>query len=166
MKVIKTANFLKKQAQYGDLPGDPGLPPGVTNQMIDKQFGDNEPTNYSKQAGELETKIDWTRTTTELITAGYDVRGLPQTGMGDIQIYYQYNADVSGSEVQIKDLRVLDIKVWMGGQYQPLTTSSLNIKEGIFEGFQDEIALQEQQVIQEQHEGSIDYGPDTSEELY
>jgi hypothetical protein len=43
MKEIKTDNYLKKEARWNDLPGDPGLPPGVTNHMIDEQFGSDEP---------------------------------------------------------------------------------------------------------------------------
>lgn len=166
MKIIKTANYIKKQAQYGDLPGDPSLPPGVSNRMIDEQFGVDDSTDYSKQAGEYEAKINWTETTTNLINAGYDVRGLPQTGAGDIIMYYEYDAVVDGPNVAIQNLRVLDIKVWMGGQYQPLTVSEPSVKEGIFEGYKDEIAQQEQSVIKEQHEGSINYRPDTSKDLY
>ena len=124
MKIIQTKNFLKKQAQFGgSLPGDPSLPPGVTNQMIDEQFGGEESTDYSTQSGEFETKVDWGKETTDLINAGYDVRGLPQQGVGDIIAYYTYDAEVFGEDVEIQNLRVSDIKILMGGQYQPLTVS-------------------------------------------
>jgi len=168
MKIIQTKNFLKKQAQFGrDLPGDPGLPPGVTNQMIDERFGGKEDyRNYTKQSGEFETKVDWGKETTELINAGYDVRGLPQQGPGDIIAYYEYDAEVLGEEVQISNLRVLDIKVLMGGQYQPLTVSEPETKEGIFEGLQEQIAEQEKIIIKEQSDAEQDYGPDRTEEIY
>lgn len=42
MKEIKTENYIKKEARWSQLPGDPGLPPGVTNRMIDEQFGSDE----------------------------------------------------------------------------------------------------------------------------
>ena len=175
MKIIQTSNFLKKQAQFGgSLPGDTGLPPGVTNQMIDKQFGEEISSDYSKQSGEYEIKVDWGQLTQDLINAShqdrqgnmiaYDIRGLPQQGIGDIIIYYEYDAEVLGEDVTISDIRLLDIKTLMGGQYQPLTVSEPATKEGIFDGFQDEIAEQEKMIIREQDAGSRDYGPDTRDE--
>lgn len=167
MKIIKTSNFLKKQAQFNNnLPGDPGLPPGVTDQMISEQFDGPESSDYSNQSGEFSTNVDWTRETTDLINTGYDVQGLPQQGVGNIIIYYEYNAEILGEEVRINDLKMLDIKVQMGSQYQALTVSSPETKQGIFEGLQDEIVRQEKDIITEQHEGGRDYGPDTSREMY
>ena len=156
MKIIQTDSFLKKQAQFNrDLPGDPSLPPGVTNQMISERFDGGDSTDYTKQSGEHAFKIDWGKETTELINASYDVRGLPQQGLGDIIIYYEYDAEVIGEDIQIKNLRLLDIKVLMVNQYQPLTVSDFSTKEGIFEGYKDEIAEQEKIIIKEQHQGNV-----------
>lgn len=165
MKIIQTSSFLKKQAQFNNLPGDIGLPPGTTNQMIDRQFGGNDVSNFTKQSGELETKVDWAALTSELINVGHDVMGLPQQGLGDIIIFYGYDAETLGSEIKINNLRMLDIKVLMGGRYQALTVSEPSTKEGIFEGFQDEIVQQEKMVIAEQSKGQHN-GTDTKEEQY
>jgi hypothetical protein len=166
MKIVKTNRFLKKQAAFGDLPGDPGLPPGVTNQMIDQSAGIDDGTDYSKQSGQFEAKIDWQKEVTELINAGYDVRGLPQQGEGNLIVYYEYDADVINGQVGIQNLRLLDMKTFVGGQYQELTVSEPSTKEGIFEGLQDSIASQEQIIIREQNEGALGQGPDTREEAY
>ena len=167
MKIVKTDNYLKKQAGYGDLPGDPGLPPGVTNQIIDNQFeGVDDGTDYSKQSGQYESKVNWAKEVSELINAGYDVRGLPQQGEGNIIVYYEYDAEVVNSQVSIQNLRLLDIKTLSGGQYQGLTVSEPSTKEGIFEGLQDSIASQEQMIITEQNEGAFGQGPDTREEAF
>jgi hypothetical protein len=154
MKIIKTDNFLKKEAQFNGMPGDPGLPPGVTNRMIDEQFGDGGSEEYTKQSGEHEFQVDWATETTELINAGYDVQGLPQQGIGNLVIYYEYDADVYGEEVTINNLRLLDMKVWQGNQYQPLTVSDPSTKEGIFEGFQDKIVEQEKIIVEEYHQAN------------
>lgn len=164
MKIIETSNFLKKQAQFNDLPGDPSLPPGVTNQMISEQFDGGDTADYTKQFGEHEFKIDWAAETTKLINAGYDVQGLPQQGLGDIIVYYEYDAEVFGNEVQINNLRLSDIKVWDGQAFQVLTVSEPKTKEGIFDGLQEEIVQQEKNIIKESHIGSQDYGPDTRDE--
>ncbi len=40
MKEIKTENYIKKQAQWGQsLPGDPGYPPGVTEDIVNERGG-------------------------------------------------------------------------------------------------------------------------------
>ena len=56
MKEIRTIDYVNKQAQFGNLPGDPGLPPGVTNRMINEQFGspEREDIEGSKLAWEVE----------------------------------------------------------------------------------------------------------------
>ena len=149
MKIINTSNFLKKEAQ-SRLPGDPGLPPGVTNYMIDKQFEEPEISDYSKQSGEYEARIDWNKEINELVNAGYDVRGLPQQGIGHIKVYYQYDAEVFNEEININNLKLLDIKTFMGGKYQSLTVSEPSTKEGIFEGLENEIVQQEKLIITEQ----------------
>ena len=146
MKKIQTNRFLKKQAQFNSLP--------------------QESKNYLEQSGEYEAKIDWSRETTDLINAGYDVQGLPQNGLGDIKVYYSYDAQVQNNDVQVSNLRLLDMMSLMGQKYQPLTVSEPNTKEGIFEGLKDEIAEQEKMIIQEQYNGRIDHGPDRTEELY
>jgi len=165
MKIIKTKDYLKKESQYS-LPGDPNLPTGVTEEMIGDRFGEPDSTSYSKQSGEYEFKIDWAKETTELINAGYDIRGLPQNGIGDIVVYYEYDADVQGENIQINNLRMLDIKTLLNGRYQPLTVSEPNTKQGIFEGLEDNIAQQEKNVIREQHIGKQSIEPDTREDSF
>lgn len=175
MKIIQTKSFLKKQAQFNSLPGDTGLPPGVSNQMIDKQFGAGEPTDYRNQTGEYETKVDWGQLTQDLLNASstdgqgnivaYDVGGLPQRGIGNIVVYYTYDAEEFGGDITISNIRLLDIKTLMGGQYQPLTVSEPATKEGIFDGFQDEIVEQEKRIIKEVSQGQP-WEPDRTEELY
>jgi hypothetical protein len=167
MKEFKTKNYIEKKAQFNtDLPGDPGLPSGVSDQIISDQFDGGDSTDYSKQAGEYETKVDWAEETQELVNAGYDVMGLPQRGLGDIKVYFEYDAQVYGGDVTISNIRLLDIKVLMGGQYQALTVKEPATKEGLFEGLQEEIVEQERIIIKEQHEGSIGIRPDRTEELY
>lgn len=165
MKIIQTSNFLKKQAQFGSLPGDPSLPPGVTNQMIDKQFGSEEPKNYSEQSGEYETQVDWEILTRELVNASYDVGSLPYFGRGELSFYYEYDAEVSNGEVTILDIRLLDIKTLMDKQYQPLTVSEPETKEAIFSGYKDEIVAQEKEIIREVSQEEP-WGADGTEELY
>ena len=164
MKIIKTNRFLKKQAQFADS----NLPPGVTDQMIDNQFGGGGPISkeYPQQSGQYETKVDWSEQTTNLINTGKDVQGLPQRGIGDIIIYYKYDAVVSEEGVEITSLSLLDIKILMGGKYQALTVSDPSTKQGIFEGFQDEIARQEKPLMREYHKSWEHQGPDRTEELY
>jgi hypothetical protein len=36
MKIIKTSGYMKKEGLFNSLPGDPGLPPGVTQRQIDQ----------------------------------------------------------------------------------------------------------------------------------
>ena len=132
--------------------------------MISEQFDGEDITDYTKQFGEHEFKIDWAEETTKLINAGYDVQGLPQQGLGDITTYYQYDAEVFGNDVQINNLRLLDIKVWDGQRFQVLTVSEPKTKEGIFDGLQEEIVQKEKNIIKESHIGSQNYGPDTRDE--
>ena len=42
-----------------DLPGDPSLPPGVTDKMIGDQFGSPDEDVASKQEGETEVNVNW-----------------------------------------------------------------------------------------------------------
>lgn len=162
MKIIQTNRFLKKQAQFADA----NLPPGVTDQMIDEQGRGEEAQTLQNQSGEYEAKIDWGKETNDLINAGYDVQGLPQNGLGDIKVYYTYNAEVYGGDVQINNLTLSDIMTFMGQKYQPLTVSEPSTKNGLFEGLQDEIAEQEKRIIREQSQSGVNYGPDRTEELY
>jgi len=161
MKIIQSKNFLKKQAQFQDF----NLPPGTTDQMIDKQFGSDELKDYTNQSGEYETKVDWTELTRELVNTGYDVGGLPYFGTGDIVVYYKYDAEVNGRDVIIGDIKLLDIKVLVGRQYQPLTVSEPATKEGIFSGFKDDIVEQEKRIIEEVSQEQP-WGTDRTEELY
>ena len=171
MKTIQTSSFLKKQAQYRDF----NLPPGVTDQMIGEQFSGKEPKSYFKQSGEYETKVDWGQLTQDLLNASYtnrqgdvvayDVGGLPQRGLGDVVVYYEYDAEVFGEDVTISNIRLLDIKTLMEGQYRPLTVSEPSTKEGIFDGFQDEIVEQEKRIIKEVSQEQP-WEPDRTEELY
>jgi len=166
MKIIQTDSYLKKQAQFNDLPGDPSLPPGVTNRMIEQHSEGGDVSDLSKQSGDYEKKVNWAEETRNLINAGYDVMGLPQQGLGEIIAYYEYDAEIYGSEVTISNIRLLDIKVLRGNQYQGLTVSDHRTKEGLFDGMKDEIAEREKTVIQEQQLGQDVTGPDTREEMY
>ena len=160
MKKIKTSSYIKKEALWGDLPGDPGLPPGVSNQMIDEQFGGPEPVESSKQSGEYESNIDWEKETMELVSLGEEVDGLPQRGIGDIIFYYEYDSDdLYGS------IRLLNVKQLVGGQYQELRANP-DTKQSVFDKFKDDITNHEKRIIKEQSEGSPGFQPDTREENY
>lgn len=160
MKIIKTKSYLKKQAQWNDLPGDPNLPPGTTHDMIDRQFGEGEEQTFPRQSGEYEKQIDWSNETTNLINTGYDVQGLPQQGIGHIAVYYTYDAEVFGDQVEINNLKLLDIKILTEGKYQPLTVTEPATKEGIFAGLEDEIVDQEKMIIEEQSHNTGYYEED------
>ncbi len=161
MKIIQTLNFLKKQAQFRDF----NLPPGVTDQMVDEQFGGKQPADYSKQSGEFETEINWQEVTSELMSSGIETRGLPRFGRGDIVAYYEYDAEVNGEEVSINDIRLLDIKTLMGDRYQSITVPNPDTKQRIFDGLKVEIAEQEKRVIREVSQEQP-WEPDRTEELY
>jgi hypothetical protein len=156
MKTIQSKNFLKKQAQFRDF----NLPPGTTDQMVDNQFGSPESKSYPNQSGEYEAKVDWVELTRELVNAGYDVGSLPYFGQDPLYFYYEFDAEVSNGDVNILDIRLLDIKILRGSQYQPLTVSTPETKEAIFNGYKDEIASKEKATIQELDASSVDRGPD------
>ena len=94
MKIIKTSDYMEKESQWNRLPGDPNLPPGVTNRMIDDQFGPAEREDIEK------TKMKWEinrENQTIPIIVIYDVEwweGNP--------VPYIYNAlDINGDEIEI-----------------------------------------------------------------
>jgi hypothetical protein len=162
MKIIKTNRFLKKQAQFRDF----NLKPGVTDQMVDQQFGgETAPKPYPNQSGEYESKVDWTDITRDLVNSANDVGGLPYFGQGDLVFYYEYDAEEVNGEVNILDIRLLDIKTLMGDKYQSLTVSEPSTKEAIFSGYKDEIAEQEKRIVKEVSQGQP-WEPDRTEELY
>lgn len=127
MKKIKTDNYVKKQAQFGDLPGDPSLPPGITNNMIDEQFGDATDLieKTAKDTFELERNWDeyaaWYRPERHevlpsgsaliYVTARYKVEGVAPDL--DIDLVVQSIVDGVGrdiSQYEIHDQEAEEIK--------------------------------------------------------
>ena len=152
MKILKTANYLNKESQFRDF----NLPPGVTDRMIEEQFGGEEETeSFPKQSGEYEAQINWEKETNDLINVGYDVQGLPQTGYGTIKVYYTYDAEVYNGEATISNLNLSDMMTFEGQKYMPLIVPDPTTKQGVFEGLQDEIVKQEKIIIQEQSQSSF-----------
>ena len=54
MKNIKTENYLRKQSQINNLPGDINLPPGVTDNDINQRMDSSETISYYDQKGEID----------------------------------------------------------------------------------------------------------------
>lgn len=159
MKILKTAKFLDKKA-YGNYPAD------VTNEVIDKQFAPaQEPSTFSKEEGEYETKIDWTSLIPELVRLGYSVDGLPQRGIGDIKISYTYGGEATAEASTSNNLIVSEVYIFDGEAYRPLIVSDPSIKEGIFDQFQDDIITSTQENIGEMQLGEQNTGPDTRDEF-
>ena len=75
MKEIKTIKYLKKEAQGGELPGDPSLPPGVTQQMIDERFKEEIPIYRNNIEGEIEIPVNWSKINSQMKSLGYNIDG-------------------------------------------------------------------------------------------
>ncbi len=106
MKEIKTDRYLRKEAIYSDLPGDPDLPPGVTQRMIDERFEGTDPIG-GKKVGEIDIPVNWVNVNRDMAQIGYDTTGIPTEGNGNIHLdyLYDYEKDIDGS------IRIGNIKV-------------------------------------------------------
>jgi hypothetical protein len=57
MKIIKSASYIEKEGQW-NLPGDPSLPPGVTQRMIDERYNGPE-DEQSEETDEVYVDVNW-----------------------------------------------------------------------------------------------------------
>ncbi len=112
MKEIKTARYIKKKAIWS-LPGDPGLPPGVTEEMISEHAGDYEEEPEIRQEGESEINVDWNRFNQWFSEGGSLFSG----DMGNridpsiVKIEYTYVYDKNNDQIKdIKPIRLEDYK--------------------------------------------------------
>ena len=122
MKELKTDKYLKKVAQY-DLPGDPNLPHGTTQRMVDKQFGDGE----EDIAGETDI---------ELVINGnefnkwYKDMVLPY-GDNFITFFVKYIYNPNNDDISIKVEKVYDDKGKDLTGYQFETFSSEELEQEV-----------------------------------
>ena len=58
MRIIKSKKYMNKEAIWS-LPGDPQLPPGVTEKQISDVGAGPEPDAVGNQQGESEINVDW-----------------------------------------------------------------------------------------------------------
>ena len=111
MKEIKTANYIKKEAIWS-LPGDPNLPPGVTQRMIDDQVGPDF-DEVDNQKGETEIDVNWPEFNEWFITGGaslpgdFGTRAEPSSVWIEYTYSYDYNTEEAGDvkAIQLKDYK-------------------------------------------------------------
>lgn len=109
MKEIKTDNYMKKEAIWS-LPGDPGLPPGVTQRDIDEQAIEPKENRVSNQEGESEIQVNWPEFSRWFEEGG---ESLPEslrirTEPSGILIKYVYSDD--NGEKDIRPIKIVDYK--------------------------------------------------------
>jgi hypothetical protein len=109
MKEIKTNSYLKKEAQL-DLPGDPGLPPGVNDRMIDERFdgGDSFSQDHKDNKGEIEIGTNWAEINSEMASLGYDTTGVPTEGQGVVNLQYLYDYTINDGNIEVSNIRAIE----------------------------------------------------------
>jgi len=150
MKKISTKRFLDKQAQPfgGDLPGDRGMPPGVSEFDVSPPDVPTQPTSSGDDG-----------------VASVD-------GAIDVEFYYAYthdpNEEYGRTRITPKSL-ALFLKKGMGrpqnpaGQEKILEVSAAEpLGELLFAEFEDSIIQQTEEGIEPEYLG--DLGPDTRDE--
>ena len=101
MKEIKSDNYIKKEAQMGQLPGDPNLPGGVTNKMIDDQSSGPE-ESISNEKGESDVEVDWETFRDWYATGGEplpDIYLKRISPVSAVNMIYTYNYDNNTNEI-------------------------------------------------------------------
>ena len=108
MKEIKTNRYIKKEAQ-SLLPGDPNLPPGVTEQMISEQGESPEEDVKPVQESQVDIKVDWMDFNNWFVSSGDPLpEFLAQKRVPSyITVYYTYNVE-NDEIVNIKANRLVD----------------------------------------------------------
>ena len=86
MKIIRTA-------RYNNLPGDPSLPPGVTNRMIDENAGGGIGSDMYGQQGFFETVVNWDVLMESHLSLGYDVTPAMDAIDGEVSVALYYTFD-------------------------------------------------------------------------
>ena len=89
MKIITT----KKYAQLNSLPGDPGLPPGIDNRMIEENAGFEKDLDRRGEKGFLEINIDWDQLLSSHMDLGYDASPSMEAVSGNVPAKIDYTFD-------------------------------------------------------------------------
>ena len=116
MKIIKSKAYMKKEAIYSDMPvGDPGLPPGVTEEMI-SDSGDAKEDIVSNQQGESEIDVNWPEFNQWFIAGGEKIPGElgARVSTSPIGLEYTYSYDYNAS--QSSDIKAIKLKDYATNQ--------------------------------------------------
>ena len=116
MKEIKSRKYAKiEKTSQVSLPGDPGLPPGVTERMISDSAGDGEDNSKYGQQGFAEIDVNWGEFADWYESAG-DVFPLPNTGIDTVAIDFKYDYIENWGESDPQNIRVVSAKVYPSQQ--------------------------------------------------
>jgi hypothetical protein len=109
MRQIKTDNYIKKEAQWS-LPGDPSLPPGVTEEVINERVGPEDNIKDNIEGG-TEVEVIWGDFNKWYLEGGEALPGDMgrRTTPSSVWIDYTYSYDYNANEPSnIKGIKVKD----------------------------------------------------------
>ena len=161
MKKIKSKRYiqLEKTSQFGrfnGLPGDPSLPPGVTNRMIEENAGgfDDGPRTGK---GQSSVNVNWAEFGKWYLTGGESLPP-PFGHYGDssiVNIDYEYEYEPSSEQIS----KIISTHASEQRNRQEIPIASLSVREAILEYYSDSI---EQDIRDEEGESELNNGPDSN----
>lgn len=115
MKIIKSLSYLRKEAQWS-LPGDPNLPPGVTQRMIDDQAGPPEDISPDLR-GESEIDVNWAEFNEWYNTGGEPLPGDIGARVNSSPIWLEYMYSYDYNTADASDVKAVKLKDYATDQF-------------------------------------------------